>query len=339
MTPHRTASLLAAYGDALGAPQEFAGLRGEAVGDPRALGRLPVVRAADLEHTDGHPWNVWLPAAACDGRRGIVTDDTAFRVMHLHRWLRCEAPRITPRSARDFFDWLRRHPDPQDGTDPALHAAVRRHGRRQAVELLDMLALADGGTGCDGGSGCFYVSGVPVFFGPFLFLDLAALPGADPAVFGEQFCPLDQGVGHDVFAALAGLVCGAPDAAAPRLLEVAGRARAAGADAASTPDPARAYAVHLGLAVTPEPGLAPFYPLTLWRQIHFALGWAGDDPLRALALTAAGPGDTDTASAVLGTLLGARLREAEVWQGAVNGHALAPELEAVDAFCAAAFGG
>lgn len=90
---------LSALADAAGFAHEPHGLAGK-IGDP-ASPLLPLVQP--FRESKANPWNLWASKRETRGRRGVVTDDTSFRIHLLEPWLRDTQEVSEP----SFRSWLR----------------------------------------------------------------------------------------------------------------------------------------------------------------------------------------------------------------------------------------
>ncbi len=335
--------LLGAYGDALGGPHEFHeveprsgqkdGSNGH-IGDPAKVARLPPL--SEFKRPMPSPWGLWLLSDAAD-TRGTVTDDTSYRVTILHRWL-CELAEgeAVPTEAA-FFEWLRtqsRLPRPAEGWRRQRHAQIEAWlCMLEDAERLKREPVGFRERECN----VFFRKNQPVVFGPFMYLELAAIHACCPEreVFDRfaGFSCLDQGYGRYVSGWLAALmscaVCETDKsrdfgawfcAAGERLLtaalgDPAQRAVVKRAfdiskpiGKASTALDEKAFLEKLRLEVyrklKPNGGLGNFDPALFVGQMAAAVGYAGGDLRKALRVLAVGPGDSDTVPSFLGSIMG-----------------------------------
>lgn len=299
---------LSALGDVLGLPCEAAGLRGEV--SPLVDWELSVVDG--FREPAANCWNIWAPPEVTAGMRGVVSDDTAVRLVLIEPWL-ADAHRrgVTPTES-DWRIWLReRAPE-----SVAWREATAAESAWQWLGFYD--TAAGNGGGCDD-TPCFYRPGVPVCFGHFLFLELGLIDAPVASV-------LDQGAG----VAVSGLL-GRAASEAVRARSVDPGFAAWWPSDASFGERHRSLSPAEFLAVVrdeiyhgpdaPTHDLKPFDPTLQLRQISACVGYAGDEPLLAIRLLASGAGDTDTLAATLGMILGARLGHAAL-RGGPAGEAL-----------------
>jgi hypothetical protein len=212
--------LLGAYGDALGAYHEPRGLQGLLTA-PTDIARLKPVRTYHAAGRRGEPWWVWPDADQLDPEmRGVPTDDTAFRVMILQTWL-CSLEATEPTEA-GFEQWMRDQLQP--GRIPAI-PSWRQNYKAQMQDWVTMFedaerwnATADqiDPTNFDITSGNpFFRPGVPIVFGLFMYLELAALyKGCSGVDVMNHFASLSQ-LDHGYAGAITGLFAGLIATAAP----------------------------------------------------------------------------------------------------------------------------
>ncbi len=184
--------LLGAYGDALGAEHEGQ----EAVAPepfPRTLPARPMPEK-------GEPWGTWMPSIVFAQQVGMPTDDTGYRLCILHPWLEMIANgerTFDEASFCDFMAELQNQP-----LYPEWYAAPCK---QQLGAWLQMFQAEK-----ESRSEAFFHPQVPVVFGLFLYLEMAAVHhGATPVetfMFYERQARLDQGYAKAVTAFLATLV-------------------------------------------------------------------------------------------------------------------------------------
>lgn len=366
--------LLAAYGDALGAPHERNGLAGK-IRDPHDIGPLAMARAFHLPGANGQPWNVWADADAIPDVRSPMTDDTAFRLMLSQPWLATVVQEGRRFCEVDFTDWLRaaRH----DGEPPGLPAGVWGSRREQIDGWLEMYSAAD-----EKGQSGFFKFGVPVVFGLFQFFDLGVLwvneaPERVWRVF-RPFCRLDQGYAGVVTGVMATVLAhGTGKQIAPEVLGTAFRESSAAIlqrliryeESASDREHLRLMedlldemwrfgvdhrrvsgygflsVLHDTLAHHPrapfnarEPALRSFDPLLFWMQIVACVAYSDQNPLEALGLLSSTSGDSDTVASVFGATLGAWSGFRQLKQMTASGTSLASELQLVERTIKTLFG-
>lgn len=350
--------LLGAYGDALGATHEAKALGG-ALAAPEQARRLSVAAVYQAPGQEGGPWWVWfdgdeLPA----GVKGVPTDDTSFRVTLLQPWLCSISPSPEIPTEAQFERWMeaRQARSPQENP-PRWHRyrdaqmadwqVMWADARRWQQEARAVGPGADPTTFQHSPGNPFFRAGVPVVFGMFLYLELAALfssRGGEAVMrHFSTYSLLDQGYAGLITGLFAGLMAEAmryPEPTQPfsdwyarqvaRLLEEeAGTATdrthvqeafaamwAMGTAQRGQPEADFLAQVKLHAYEAPLPppseryGLHNFDPLLFFRQITATLAYADGDVLQALRLLASGPGDADTVPSMLGTLVGAWAGEA-----------------------------
>lgn len=357
--------LLGAYGDALGAPHEPRGLEGE-VGDPESLGAL--VSGAELMTVgeQGAPWWIWPDGEVVQELRGVPTDDTAYRLMLLGPWLEEVAAGGSGLDEAAFVGWMA---DSLTGHPGGLPAGVDRSRRSQVRAWLEMFeaAVAEPPRAAAFFAPGVPVVFGPFQYLELGVLVATDSPAEISLVF-RDWSQLDQGSSH-VFtgvmvALLAGLTSRAPD---PRdlgdeWLELAhqlsdpttGRSAAERRDLSemrrlfeamrhfATGHPRgdlAGFVARFAQEVyddTSRPwadspsGLGKFHPLLFWAQMTAAVAYAGEEPLDALRLLAAGAGDADTVPSFLGSQFGAALGRRRLEQLTLGSTPLAPELTALE---------
>jgi ADP-ribosylglycohydrolase len=328
--------LLGALGDALGAVHEQESAFDGIVLDPGELRTLPTLKAG----ISPNPWGFWPPPEMTGGRRGVPTDDTAFRFAMLHPWLVRAADQDDPLNDDSFVRWAE---ELADGPADDWLSERKRDQARDWVSMYRAQANAQ--------SERYYKPDAPVAFGLFMFLPLAALYADSPPeeifrIFAG-FTRLDQshaGVGTGLFACLlAQAIASKPidteadiaDWFRAAALETVDRAGAL--DDASFAQPVARYRLAMEHAwrfaqehnqqsehdfarafsawvvdacwcpghTHPAGGCTD--PLTFWVQFHGALIYTKGQVNATLRLLASMSGDCDTAAMLGGTLLGGLL--------------------------------
>lgn len=341
--------LLGAYGDALGAPHEVSGLSGN-TGDPATAQRLRPFR--DYNRAEASPWGIWPnPANINRDKKGVPTDDTSFRVSLLHQWL-CEEARgnSAPTEAR-FLAWLRRQRQPA-ATAPQWQKSRHQQSLAWICMLEDCQRMRTNPDGFqERDCNPFFRQNIPVVFGLFMYLELAAIYACCPRdqVFNrfKNFTCLDQSYGQYITALLAtvlsqglcesdkqlgfdqwfaGAVDGVVnanlgDAAQRRVVKAAvTQARQFGRNNRNLneKDFIEKLKREIFDAALPAPadrrGLRSFDPLLFLKQMTAVAAYAGNDVRKALRLLAVGPGDADTVPSQLGSIIGACLGERRLRQ-------------------------
>ncbi len=331
----RGALALSAVGDAIGLPCEAAGLRGEVSEWPGENDAWPLPLADTFRGPEPDPWNIWAPAGATAGLRGVVSDDTAIRVGLVEPWLEHTREHGTPATEDGFIAWLRHRPP----DTVAWLERVTADSTRQWLGMFDGPDQASSHAACgNDNTPCFYRPGEPACFGYFLYLGLAlrdtALPAEDVFRKHADFCRLDQLHGRAVTGLLAAWLAttaqrdsdsglfGTWTDTARRIDAVVGLRPEVTTPLAFAVDElgvqnrsARPYEflqmLKRRLYDAPPPtsdhSLKPFDPLLQLTQLLACLAYADGDGLLALRLLAHGPGDTDTLAATMGMLAGAQL--------------------------------
>ena len=184
--------LFGAYADALGAAQE-----GQQTPTPDPVPTMLSPR--DMPEW-GEAWGTWLPAIVHARRVGMPTDSTCYRLCVLHPWLAAIADgerTFDETSLRAFMADLQHEPLYPEWYSFACKA-----------QLKDWAAMFQAQH--EGRSDVFFNPGVPIIFGLYLYLEMAAVHhGKTPvetfALYEHQAC-LDQGYAKPVTALLATLV-------------------------------------------------------------------------------------------------------------------------------------
>lgn len=344
--------LLGAYADALGAPFESEGLKGRA-GDPSSADRLAPAREYQPPGSDGDPWWVWPDGDDIDPDAvGMPTDDSACRLLILHEWL-CTGDGPDNLGEEAFIRWM----EERAGQPPGRRAeSWRRNRYRQLQSWIAMMQDASHWNELRRrfpddpeaarrrwnaeDANRFYVPGVPVIFGMFLYAELGALRAGcsceDILAEFAGFCRLDQDHARGATAITAALVAEAvtapPDAGIPgawfveRAGALASEPRLPGAETLRDAidsgvrhgtesrgiDPAEFTSlleeeVHQPRTRRNAHGLASFDPALFLEMMSAAAAYAGADTHLALRILARAPGDSDTMPSILGTIMGARI--------------------------------
>ena len=203
--------LLGGYGDALGAPHETDGIKGNA-GDPASATQLPQFR--DYGAGSAHPWDVWQDPSKVDGDTlGMPTDDTSFRVAILHQWLTQLAETNDPPTEASFIRWIRSEDRP-DADAPEWENS--RHDQiRDWIEMFrDANLLARNPDNFEHSrNNPFFRKDIPVVFGPFMHLELAPVYAScskqDVFTKFSTFGRLDQSYGRFVTGMMAAMMADA----------------------------------------------------------------------------------------------------------------------------------
>ena len=172
--------LLSAYGDALGSDHE----QQEVVHSAPLPNRLPEQTLV----AETNPWRYWATTDQLNPPvKGLTTDDTAFKLFLLHPWLQKVLASNSIFDERDFRRFLA-----QLKTSEIQPTWIRTPRDAQIDSWLDMYGAADFGENSN-----FFSPGVPIVFGLFMFLELAAFRTDYSAVenylYFRDFTALDQG--------------------------------------------------------------------------------------------------------------------------------------------------
>ncbi|MEM7233439.1 MAG: ADP-ribosylglycohydrolase family protein [Planctomycetota bacterium] len=196
-------TLLAAYGDALGAPHELAGLKGEAEDTSKNLRLRPFSACFPREKDKITEWWVWPDHMLVPReQRGMVTDDTAFRVMILEPWLLEDRPGREAIFEDSLERWMRRHVENPPREWPArVRERFRKMVRGWIVMFEDARRFREHPADFERSkSNPFWRPEVATIFGPFLFGELGALFASRPRreVFDAfvSMTSLDYGIGR-----------------------------------------------------------------------------------------------------------------------------------------------
>ena len=319
--------LLSAYGDALGADHEA----------QREIHRDPFPHRLPEQHLVANPdrWGYWATAAQLHPPvKGLTTDDTAFKLFILHPWLQqvlCGKSLFNETGFCQFLTQLK-----SNDIQPAW-IRVPRNG--QIESWLDMYRAADVQEHRE-----FFHPGVPVVFGLFMFLELAAFRTRYSAVenylYFRDFTSLDQGYAKSAtgfFSAITSVAFASDrdlrfddwllhesKALCDELLtlkvdtdEVATILRLVESmtelGAGLRGQTGYEFMVAFEATVV-DPAHPPFMdipfreavfdPLRMLAEMYAAAAYAAGDPVRAIQPLAFGSGDSDTVCALFGILLG-----------------------------------
>ena len=172
--------LLSAYGDAMGADHE----------SQRAIHSAPLPTRLPEQNliADADRWGYWASTNQLNPPvKGLTTDDTAFKLFILHPWLEeisAGDSSLNETSFRQFLTQLK-----SSEIEPAW---IRTPRDAQIDSWLDMYRAADADETSE-----FFSPEVPIVFGLFMFLELAAFRTDYSAVenylYFRDFTVLDQG--------------------------------------------------------------------------------------------------------------------------------------------------
>ena len=319
--------LTAAYGDAMGAAHE----------ETREIHVAPFPDRLPEQTLVAEPdrWGYWPTNDQLDPPvKGVVTDDTAFKLFILHPWLQEVLTNGSPFSEIGFLQFLPKLKS--NGIQPTW---IRTPRDAQIESWQDMYLAADAEETCE-----FFIPTVPVVFGLFMFLELAAFrtdhSPAENYLYFRDFTLLDQRYAKSAtgfFTAITSLAFASDPAdrfdgwllyqskslcdellslnldseEVSIILRLIETMTELGQDLqGQTP---HEFMVAFETAVV-EPTNPPFMnasfgenifdPLRMLAEIYAATAYAAGDPVRAIQPLAFGSGDSDTVSAMFGVLLG-----------------------------------
>ena len=356
--------LMGAYGDALGAPHENDGLEGQII-NPEDLGRMVSASTFYKPDTPGQPWWVWADAIVVQAMRGLLTDDTSFRMMLLHPWLAQTVDNREAMTEPAFREWLKQ--GQETSTSMAYPDGLWRSREQQRIAWLQMYEAAENGF-----SEAFFAPDVPIVFGLFMYLDLAVLyADADPFevyTLFKDFSVLDQGSAGVFTGLLAGILAAGAgknissdrfteffiDSARHLIDQAISRATSQELKDLHLAKQSLEAMIHFGEAHRTKSGylfletfrtqiygdasqpfndspphLKNYHPLLFWMQITSTLAYAHDRPLEALRILSAGVGDTDTLASMLGSMMGAWMGHQQISEGYIGDTPLKNEFEAL----------
>ena len=335
--------LLGAYGDALGAYHEPRGLQGF-TGNPDFARRLPKAVTYQPPGSQATPWWIWVRGDDLSSDIiGVPTDDTAFRLLILHPWL-LSLIEATPSEA-SFTAWMQARMQAGRSFDETHWQSRRQSQTRDWLIMLndaERWNIAPESTRASfrpTAGNPFFRPRIPVVFGMFMYLELAALYAGyeDWTVLQHfsRFSLLDQGYARSVTGLFSGLIAMAisvserePSFSGWYALTVRSLLKIAPSDSQLMSE---AFESSWSIGITnqkeseiafleivkreiydaplpanrDEAGYRVFDPLLFFKQITAAVAYAGADIPKALTLLASNPGDADTLPSVLGTLAGA----------------------------------
>ena len=340
--------LLGAYGDALGALHEPAGLQGK-VGLPEQARQLSTVGSYQPPGQEGSPWWVWVDGAShLSSMKGLPTDDSAFRLFILQPWVNSLSGDIPSEAL--FTNWLKKQA--RFAVDP-IEGSWELNRLRQINDWIVMLndasrwnTLSASGMKASAFKSApenpFFRADIPVVFGLFMYLELAALYAfCSPPVrirHFSTFSSLDQGYAGAVTGLYAGLIGSAlinqpGDSSfstwyASSISELLHSSPLSAEDTnllqssfvfswewglsqqvQSETDFLVAFKQNIYNAPLPgsreQLGFRVFDPLLFFRQMTAVLAYTDGNITKALSLLASSPGDADTVPSMLGTLAGA----------------------------------
>ena len=350
--------LLGGYGDALGAPHETSGIKGNA-GDPASATQLPQFR--DYGTNTADPWDVWQDPSKIDGDTlGMPTDDTSYRVAILHQWLTQLATTNDPPTEASFVSWIKSEDRP--AADAPEWENSRHDQIRDWIEMFhDATLLARNPDNfVPSCNNPFFRKDVPVVFGPFMHLELAPVYAScskqDVFTKFSNFGLLDQSYGRFVTGMMAAMMADALCANTEDkkfdewFFQTAGdildsnlgypshravvkdhfqAAKQIGIDSQELSE--ADFMERLKQVFDEELPLLPsqtergdfrsFDPLLFLKMMAASVAYSDGDVQQALRVLAVAPGDSDTMASQLGSLIGA-------WSGEDGLRNLDPDLAA-----------
>jgi ADP-ribosylglycohydrolase len=341
--------LLSAYGDALAAPTEPMSLEGK-VFEPISYGRLKLVD--EYFNKNEHPgaWGIWPKLSEVSGLRGIPTDDTSYKFLVLYPWIKQSIQLNITLDEIQFRKWLeglKKYPNGLflDGISDS-HFNIKH-------DFLKMFKAAE-----EMRPELFFHTNVPIFFGSFMYLSLVPakinLSPEETLLEFIDFSILDQGIGKCVTALMTSILnsCLKKNGLTEKNLygflkdtlnhlivhgenngvknmsklnKVAQESTLMGetyrgkSSFSLVKELAKIYKRHR------DSGGSMFDSVFMWRQLWTSLSYSYDNPILAMSIVAAGPGDSDTVCSFLGSIIGASLGEEEINKMKLNGVSLSKE--------------
>ena len=328
--------LCAAYGDALGAPHELAGLQG-GVTDPLGIHKLAFGKDF-YDDPKPNQWNVWPPPDLVGDFCGIVTDDTAYRITIFHECLRDSLSRGEVFTEQRFKDWLKSSGlDLHRGERPDWFLECRNAQMAQWSEMFEANERGE--------EAVFYMPDIPIVFGIFLYQELGTIfpDKSDTLVYSifRHLCKLDQSYAGIITGVLNTLMAASMRVENPqdrtfaqwfrdttadilaqvgqmagesedgefitRLKNMTSDMQKLGTDLQSSSELDFVTALKHQVYDKSElfnPRLKNFDPLLFWMQMVAATAYGGSDPICAIRVLSASAGDADTVPSVLGSLIG-----------------------------------
>ncbi|MGB0522661.1 MAG: ADP-ribosylglycohydrolase family protein [Flammeovirgaceae bacterium] len=288
-----------------------------------------------------NPWAIWIDQASVLNRKGLITDDTAFRLCLLHPWLvQLQKPIRQTLQASGMGSFFTFQPQPQ-----CSHSSVHASCLKQQAEWLAMYQACQ-----QQQANSFYRKDSPMAFGLFQCLDLALFFINDPIeqVFStfKSINPLDQRYGKLITGLVAVLIAKAfnqqsanratlqqcihqtiielntfpfHDTEQQEWNQIVSYYQQAIHFAGQPFESDYQFLESIRQNIFLNPAFAHFNlenqgrnnhdPLLFWFQLISALQYAQFDVLHTLQLLSSGTGDADTLASIAGFLLGA-------WHGA-----------------------
>lgn len=327
--------LAAAYGDALGAPHEMDGLSGKVI-DPQKIAKLCL--GCDFYHDEKmNQWSVWPPPSMVDQRCGIPTDDTAYRLTIFHEYLRQCLKDEVGFTETGYRSWMSSALDLHRDSHSDWYIDCRN---AQIKQWQEMFAAEP-----ESREAVFYLPGLPIVFGLFLYLELATIfpnkPSSLVYTIFRRLTRLDQSTAGIITGLCAMITAAAMKQDNPErgfgdwltdnVIDFMRTAKDITAD-----DDDRDFLkllkghtkdmIALGRrcrggselafveALKAEaydhsdwfnPRLKNFDPMLFWMQMIAASSFSPADPVAAIRVLAGSAGDADTVPTMLGTMIGA----------------------------------
>ena len=319
--------LLTAYGDALGSDHE----QQEEIHSAPLPERLPKQTLA----VDPNPWRYWATVDQLNPPvKGLTTDDTAFKLFLLHPWLQevlANNSSFDETGFRQFLVQLKsREIQPawiRSPRDAQIEGWLRMYGAAEAEEASE-----------------FFSPRVPIIFGLFMFLELAAFRTNYSAVenyfYFRNFTILDQGYAKSATAFFTAMTSSAFKSDPAERFDnwLLRESMALGNELIDNNSDKEEVTTILGIvesmtelgknlrgktphefmlafeAAVVAPTHPPFMsdsfqgaifdPLRMLAEMYAAAAYAEGNPARAIQPLAFGSGDSDTVCSMLGTLQG-----------------------------------
>ena len=319
--------LLSAYGDALGSDHE----QQQEIHSAPLPDRLPEQTLV----ADTNPWRYWATTHQLNPPvKGLTTDDTAFKLFLLHPWIQEVQTHESSFDETGFRQFLAKLK-----TNEVQPTWIRAPRDAQIDNWLDMYQAAD----VDESSG-FFSPRVPIVFGLFMFLELAAFrtdySTVENYLYFRDITNLDQGYAKSATGFFTAITSNAfASDPADRFCDWLLRESTAlcdellghnvDTDEVSTILRVVESMTELGKnlrdqtphefmlafeAAVVESAHPPFMnnsfqgeifdPLRMLAEMYAATAYAEGDPVRAIQPLAFGSGDSDTVCALFGVLLG-----------------------------------
>ena len=319
--------LLSAYGDALGSDHEQ---QAEVHSAP-----LPERLPEQTLEAETNPWRYWPTTQQLNAPvKGLTTDDTAFKLFLLHPWLQEVLASNSIFDERDFRHFLA-----QLKTSEIQPTWIRTPRDAQIDSWLEMYGAADFEENSN-----FFSPGVPIVFGLFMFLELAAFrtdyTPVENYLYFRDFTVLDQGYAKSATGFFTAITSSAfasnptdrfddwlldksktlcdelidldvdPDEISTILRIVESMTELGKSSRGQTP---HEFMLAFEAAVV-KPTHPPFMdvtfegaifdPLRMIAEMYAAAAYANGDPVHAIQPLAFGSGDSDTVCSLFGVLLG-----------------------------------